>query len=197
MGLNNRGGSDVITTFIVFVLFIIICNKITEKEDTSSSDYGVEDNPIANRQTIKTVPDISTESFYQACEREGKKVNLGTKNGDIVPVHHPVGTRFSKTAPKGVTLSQMGESFYSSIKLISEQTSRKNGGKNLGGVKLLTDLSAQASGIYDVNEFQAGTVVRFYPPASWGFKIHPRNGVSLFSRVCDQKIEFIRGEIKE
>lgn len=185
-----------ILAVVGIIILLSLLSKSCEESNSSRNSTEAEsefvsesEENITSRARYEDIPEMSPQEFYDLCEEKGlgKSVNVDA-NGNIIVVNEPAKYKF--TAPCNITMSEAGASFYSDVGVMTKE-------RNFGGVKLLTDLSAQASGIYNVNDLKAGQVIYFYTPSSWGFEIPERNSSRLFSAMCNKEVNFISGKVLE
>lgn len=180
--------------FVILFLIVFIglsCQKDRACLDESMSGRFQPGEFIWERARYTTPPKMTPMEFYDYLERVTlDHPNILSNNKDVyVPQNHTI-VRYKFVLPDGVTWSKACDHFYFDVKVLGDT-------RGFGAEKLLGDLSAQASGIVDVNDVRGGQVVYFYPPSSWGFYIPYNDPNSIYSVIKDKKIKFIRGTVLE
>jgi hypothetical protein len=185
---KHATGLAVVLTVLMIVLIILCPSENRESVSSSSSSSifdAVSSDPILSRAEFDTPPEMTRQEFYNLCYTTGYGKNLSP---DPVRVaDNPVCFRFVIPSGDSITLIGMARRFYSDVREVERLT-------GLGGVKLLADLSAQASGIRNVNDIKKGQVIYMFTPSAWGFSIPVSEG-SMFSAVCSGKVTFVSGRI--
>jgi hypothetical protein len=160
-------------------------NLTTGLDSTSTWNEGGT-GPYGQTVKIREAPQISLDSFYARCYRAGYGKNLTVNAaGRIAVVNYH--TPFVVLLPEHTELAKIGEEYYSDVTTIGSPY-------GLGGVKLLSDLSAQASGILDINSLAAGIELQIFPAGTWGLTV-PTETNSLMAVILTHQVKFLKGKL--
>jgi len=172
---------------IILIILIVVgikmcsgCNGCKKEETSHHKSY----KPKIERDETQIQTDLDNlkTQFIQ-------KNVIVTSNGSLMP-----GKPFKHCfyLSSGITLSEIGNAFYSDLTQVKQSTNN-----NLGGVKLMFDLSARANEILDVNDIKRNTEFCLYSVGCFGFYIPDiyANPNYMTSRLLTGQIKFVKGEI--
>jgi hypothetical protein len=161
-------------------------SNLTSGLDSTSTWNEEGTGPYGQNVKIREAPQISLDSFYALCYRAGYGKNLTVNAaGRIAVVNYH--TPFVVLLPEHTELAKVGEAYYNDVTTIGSPY-------GLGGVKLLSDLSAQASGILDINSLASGTELQIFPAGTWGFTV-PTETNSLMAVILTHQVRFVKGNL--
>lgn len=188
--------------FVVIIVIIIgsICEHHRENNTITSDDLRRleqtgESDPFSQREKFEPIPNISPSEFDRLLEETAlDNPNLAIKGDRLSVVQYSRPKRYKFVFPQSmpgdvVCMSRAANNFYLDVKAVADL-------RSFGGVKLLSDFSAQASGIFNVNDVKAGQVIYFYPPGSWGLEIPWEDEQSIFSHLKKKQITILSATIE-